>query len=115
MAHRVSDAVRAEKHLHEEFKHVRMNGEWFRLTPDHIKEIQADLLFIQADDLISRVVRALASDDELFPRRLQQYGKVIFRIGGRAERRLETYATMRHARCMAEAAESDVLESEFIA
>lgn len=35
----VEDQFKAEAELHGKFKNVRLNGEWFKLTEDHVKEI----------------------------------------------------------------------------
>jgi len=113
-AYRVADASKVESQIHREFEHVRMNGEWFRLTESHLTEIRAHLLFVQANDLINRVLQAIATDRDLFPHRLTQYGKVIMRMGTRAERRLDAYATFHQARTVAEFNAHDVLEAEFL-
>ena len=38
---RVSDPVKAERHLHKKFSHCRMNGEWFSLSASDINWIKS--------------------------------------------------------------------------
>ena len=62
MAHRVVDAWRTESMLHGNYKQKRLNGEWFRLEENDLREIKAGLMSDQGNRLYDKLLALIVSD-----------------------------------------------------
>ena len=87
-AHRVPNCEFTESLLHKEFAQWRRNGEWFEFEWWHVALVRSHLLEIQAQDLVERVARRMANDDDLDPPNVERYARVFHRLARRVDRRI---------------------------
>lgn len=113
-AHRVGDAWRMERVLHGDFEGVRLNGEWFRLSANDLREIQLALLTSQALSLVKRLHSKISQniDEMLCLSVLGHQAHVLQKAAIRADRRKQCYFDLHLVR---EDRGSDcVLNAEFV-
>lgn len=90
MAHRVDDAWRTESFLHDDFHWKRMNGEWFRLNEEDLREIRAHLLADQGCRLYQRLLATITADVH-FMLSHARLTRALYRATLRMDRRFAAY------------------------
>jgi len=87
-AYRVDNHDRVEHYFHVIFKKSRLNGEWFRLNEIQVEAIRAELLRLQCEWLIDRIVEHVKDFSFLMDsERLSRFGFVLAKVFRRQARR----------------------------
>src|SRR5215210_7810718 len=53
---RTDDAIGLERWIHQRFKDLRQNGEWFALTPEQVESLRREWLWLEAWNTYQRLL-----------------------------------------------------------
>lgn len=88
-AHKVADCFFWEHQLHGDYRHKRLNGEWFSLDSADLELIEARLLASQAEKFFCFIIDKFQKEvDAVSLRRVEQYGRLIALSARKADRRI---------------------------